>query len=495
MARIFQRYLLVGLSILLSIYFLQNHVKIASKFKNKTSNTSIHVSKSKKSLQYHQNLNSHQNHILLQKLFQNTDALNENLTCVPPDDDSLNSYPHCIGKLNWMGKGGYSTNSCYANLGVTDDVCSHFKYFSEFEKFCPPAVLLSKRNKNSTNKNSPHNSKQKNSKNSKSKNFKKPKLPKKHYYTSIQTTNLPFFTSTITIPRFSWVAKKLITESEFWFVEAIKFKLLLKTRKESFNKKTIFVYPGLLDSKSKTGIYEGTENGGPLGELVQWSDIIAVLSILGHDVRIFTKAEDLVDSVQEHPGFNPCLSGSGIDEFLIFTDIIGWNLIKIQAVRKKADSSKNEAQKLVNSEKTRSRGSHESLKKSQIQKRLSKSKILSISKTSKNLSKFEKSPDPNKQLKFFVTPESLKCHMRIVDSFGTEQPWNHRSYSTSHQHEIGTNVWGKHDFHLKQFGTLYPHTNANSFYGYVLKTKDSESNLNTTDSTENGQEVLQVELN
>ena len=33
--------------------------------------------------------------------------------------------------------------------------------------------------------------------------------------------------------------------------------------------------------------------GGPLGELVQWSDLISVLHILGHDLTIGLSVEDI----------------------------------------------------------------------------------------------------------------------------------------------------------------------------------------------------------
>lgn len=33
--------------------------------------------------------------------------------------------------------------------------------------------------------------------------------------------------------------------------------------------------------------------GGPLGELVQWSDIISTLYVLGHDLTIISEVEEL----------------------------------------------------------------------------------------------------------------------------------------------------------------------------------------------------------
>ena len=39
---------------------------------------------------------------------------------------------------------------------------------------------------------------------------------------------------------------------------------------------------------------ENSERGGPLGELLQWSDIITSLYMLGHDVTISSEFEELI---------------------------------------------------------------------------------------------------------------------------------------------------------------------------------------------------------
>ena len=54
-------------------------------------------------------------------------------------------------------------------------------------------------------------------------------------------------------------------------------------------KKRIFVFLGLLNEKTQMHIREGLTKGGPLGELVQWSDILAALISLGHEVTVSTK--------------------------------------------------------------------------------------------------------------------------------------------------------------------------------------------------------------
>ena len=48
----------------------------------------------------------------------------------------------------------------------------------------------------------------------------------------------------------------------------------------------ILIHIGVLASEDQMHFAEEASKGGPLGELVQWSDIITSLYILGHDITI-----------------------------------------------------------------------------------------------------------------------------------------------------------------------------------------------------------------
>ena len=50
---------------------------------------------------------------------------------------------------------------------------------------------------------------------------------------------------------------------------------------------------GLLSDDNGWKIAENAFSGGPLGELVQWSDIISAIYILGHDVTLAKSVADL----------------------------------------------------------------------------------------------------------------------------------------------------------------------------------------------------------
>lgn len=55
----------------------------------------------------------------------------------------------------------------------------------------------------------------------------------------------------------------------------------------------ILVHLGLLTKESGFKIAENAFSGGPLGELVQWSDLITSLYLLGHDIRISASLAEL----------------------------------------------------------------------------------------------------------------------------------------------------------------------------------------------------------
>ena len=42
--------------------------------------------------------------------------------------------------------------------------------------------------------------------------------------------------------------------------------------------------------------------GGPLGELVQWADLLATLYVLGHELIISFEIEHITNLVVKHPG-------------------------------------------------------------------------------------------------------------------------------------------------------------------------------------------------
>lgn len=64
--------------------------------------------------------------------------------------------------------------------------------------------------------------------------------------------------------------------------------------------------------------------GGPLGELVQWADLLAALYCLGHKAVLSWSTDRLRDIlIDEEKSFNSCKPAVIAD--LVFTDITGLN--------------------------------------------------------------------------------------------------------------------------------------------------------------------------
>uniref|UniRef100_A0A3Q3DLC8 alpha-1,6-mannosyl-glycoprotein 6-beta-N-acetylglucosaminyltransferase n=1 Tax=Hippocampus comes TaxID=109280 RepID=A0A3Q3DLC8_HIPCM len=57
-----------------------------------------------------------------------------------------------------------------------------------------------------------------------------------------------------------------------------------------------------------------------------------------------------------------------------------------------------------------------------------------------------------------------KCHIRVIDTFGTEPAYNHEEYATLHGYRTN---WGYWNLNARQYMTMFPHTPDNSFMGFV----------------------------
>uniref|UniRef100_A0A8C1TL78 alpha-1,6-mannosyl-glycoprotein 6-beta-N-acetylglucosaminyltransferase n=1 Tax=Cyprinus carpio TaxID=7962 RepID=A0A8C1TL78_CYPCA len=86
----------------------------------------------------------------------------------------------------------------------------------------------------------------------------------------------------------------------------------------------ILVHLGLLTKESGFKIAENAFSGGPLGELVQWSDLITTLYLLGHDIRISASLAELKEIMKKVMGNKSSCptKGDKIVE-LIYIDIVG----------------------------------------------------------------------------------------------------------------------------------------------------------------------------
>ncbi|TKS68854.1 Alpha-1,6-mannosylglycoprotein 6-beta-N-acetylglucosaminyltransferase B [Collichthys lucidus] len=58
----------------------------------------------------------------------------------------------------------------------------------------------------------------------------------------------------------------------------------------------------------------------------------------------------------------------------------------------------------------------------------------------------------------------IRCHIRVIDTFGTEPAYNHEEYATLHGYRTN---WGYWNLNARQYMTMFPHTPDNSFMGFV----------------------------
>ncbi|TNN09357.1 Alpha-1, 6-mannosylglycoprotein 6-beta-N-acetylglucosaminyltransferase A isoform 2 [Schistosoma japonicum] len=95
-------------------------------------------------------------------------------------------------------------------------------------------------------------------------------------------------------------------------------------------KLNVLIYLGFLSNNYGTNFFESTvSKGGPLGELVQWTDLIGALYILGHNLTI-TYESDEAKQLLFPSNHVPCVvRGNKYD--VIYTDITGMHNLKKQA--------------------------------------------------------------------------------------------------------------------------------------------------------------------
>ncbi|CAL8104975.1 unnamed protein product [Calicophoron daubneyi] len=88
----------------------------------------------------------------------------------------------------------------------------------------------------------------------------------------------------------------------------------------------ILLYIGAFSRRTSPGWEEGLSSGAPLGELVQWTDLMAGLYILGHKISVHKELETATRFLHS----SRCsveTSSTDCDIDLIYTDIIGYEQI------------------------------------------------------------------------------------------------------------------------------------------------------------------------
>uniref|UniRef100_A0A3P8UT14 alpha-1,6-mannosyl-glycoprotein 6-beta-N-acetylglucosaminyltransferase n=2 Tax=Cynoglossus semilaevis TaxID=244447 RepID=A0A3P8UT14_CYNSE len=237
-------------------------------------------------------------------------------------------FPECPGKVDWM-RARWTSDPCYAFYGVDGSDCSFLIYLSEVEWFCPPLVW---RNHSSPPTQHTHQA----------------KAPKRQ---AAFRTDLSVLLDQIGTGKesLSFMKRRIRRLSQQWALAAYHLDAKLESRWR--DQKKILVHVGFLTEESGDVFSPKVLKGGPLGEMVQWADILTALHVLGHNLKISM-------SVKELQG----------------------------------------------------------------------------------------------------------CHIRVIDTFGTEPAYNHEEYATLHGYRTN---WGYWTLNSRQYMTMFPHTPDNSFMGFV----------------------------
>uniref|UniRef100_A0AAZ3SFV0 alpha-1,6-mannosyl-glycoprotein 6-beta-N-acetylglucosaminyltransferase n=1 Tax=Oncorhynchus tshawytscha TaxID=74940 RepID=A0AAZ3SFV0_ONCTS len=245
----------------------------------------------------------------------------------------------------------WTSDPCYAFYGVDGSDCSFLIYLSEVEWFCPP---LAWRNHSSP--------------------------PTVHTHTRQTATTKRQVRHTHRTPP----TVHTHTQSPNNYHQ--------ETGKRDTH---ILVHVGFLTEESGDVFSPKVLKGGPLGEMVQWADILTALHVLGHNLKISMSVKELQGFLGVPPGRGSCPLTGPLPFDLIYTDYHGMQQMK----------------------------QHMGL-----------------------------------------SLKRHKCHIRVIDTFGTEPAYNHEDYATLHGYRTN---WGYWNLNSRQYMTMFPHTPDNSFMGFV----------------------------
>ncbi|XP_048102897.1 LOW QUALITY PROTEIN: alpha-1,6-mannosylglycoprotein 6-beta-N-acetylglucosaminyltransferase B-like [Alosa alosa] len=279
-------------------------------------------------------------------------------------------YPDCSSKLDWM-RARWTSDPCYSFYGVDGSECSFLVYLSEVEWFCPP---LAWRNHSS--------------------------MPTAHPAPTGQAALRldlgPLLEQVGTGKEsLSFMRRRMRRLAAQWASAARRLDSRLRTR--SRQQKRILVHVGFLTEESGDMFSPKVLKGGPLGEMVQWADVLSALHVLGHSLKVSFSVKDLQGFLGVPPGRGSCPLTGPFPFDLVYTDYHGLQQMK---------------------------------------------QLMGLS-----LKKY-------------------RCHMRVIDTFGTEPAYSHEQYATHHNYRSN---WGYWNLNCRQYMTMFPHTPDNSFMGFVAE--------------------------
>ncbi|XP_018612632.2 alpha-1,6-mannosylglycoprotein 6-beta-N-acetylglucosaminyltransferase B-like [Scleropages formosus] len=219
------------------------------------------------------------------------DRKGKTILCETPVDPL---YPECSSKMDWM-QNFWTSDPCYASYGVDGSNCSFLIYLSEVEDFCPPLAW---------------------------RNYTQPKIPQKaeEHRPAAFRLDITVLLAALGKSKESlrFMGRRIRRLAPQWATAArrLEKRLVGQWRQE----KRILVHMGFLTEDVFSSV---VSKGGPLGEMVQWADILTALYVLGHRVEVSASFKDLQGFLGVPQRRNSCPVTGSLPFDLIYTDYHG----------------------------------------------------------------------------------------------------------------------------------------------------------------------------
>ncbi|XP_041828923.1 alpha-1,6-mannosylglycoprotein 6-beta-N-acetylglucosaminyltransferase B-like isoform X2 [Melanotaenia boesemani] len=219
-----------------------------------------------------------------------------NEKCEVPMDPA---YPVCAEKVEFL-QARWESDPCYAFYGVNGTICSILTYLSQTENFCPPHPGRNNSALSWHQKRHPFTTK-----------------------TDVRETLSPLYEviGNSSSPAIKFIRSRVERMSARWIEAGLRMK---QSSSNTVSKQMkVLLYPGALAGSVGQHFEAMVEKGGPLGELVQWADLSACLTILGHNLTFSTSQHQLHRLIGAAPGRGSCPIQRPLTFDLIYTDYHG----------------------------------------------------------------------------------------------------------------------------------------------------------------------------
>ncbi|KAG5454426.1 Alpha-1,6-mannosylglycoprotein 6-beta-N-acetylglucosaminyltransferase A [Clonorchis sinensis] len=246
----------------------------------------------------------------------------------------LLAFPECQSKIEWL-RTHWKSHSCYEELGVDGSDCSIVRYLSEVEGHCPAIE----------NRRTALTRPQAKVRTDLSGLLHLIPVDKQHQFSykfiyDRLTRLWPEMTDAMqTLTRWSQCPNNNSSPAGSvpdWFA-SVPLQLENQTSgcPPLWNRPqlTVHLHLGFISLSASKHFESSIGRGGPLGELVQWTDLLGTLYMLGHRVSLSMEISPTLERLRiPEYGKTPCQVDSNLVD-LIFTDITGYRQLRRANVR------------------------------------------------------------------------------------------------------------------------------------------------------------------